>query len=530
MSHSLNVLLVENQSEEIQLICRSLEDSLEQKINWIYAQELSDSLDRLSANGVDLVLMDLAIEQNGNLSAFKQIHQKAQSIPIIVLAETLQQDLALEAIQIGARDYVIKDRFESKQLVHTFRHALKQRRTESRLRETENKFHLLFENSPDAIYVIDLNGLILDVNQAGCDLLGYSEQDLSGRKLEEYFPEEHTEEAKENIQKILKGEIDIFESFSFSANKILIPVEIRGTQLKYEGSDALVLYVRDISQRKAQQVQIQEFNRQLEKRVADRTKDLEEAMQQLKDLDKMKSTFMNIASHELRTPLAAVTGMLNIIQLKMPEEAEGLSNAIQVSINGAERLSKIVERTLKIMQAQNYEESSDMKKELIHPQEIMDHVSDEIKPFLELRSQHLVVDIKDDIPQIPVEIDLIQDTLQNLLMNAIKFTEDDGYLCVSVRMTEDEQDVIFRISDTGTGVKEEDRPHVFREFFSSFDVMHHSSGTYEFESRGIGLGLAFVKKFVEMHKGKVGFETIQEIGSMFYFTLPIKDPDLDSSK
>ena len=95
------------------------------------------------------------------------------------------------------------------------------------------------------------------------------------------------------------------------------------------------------------------------------------------------------------------------------------------------------------------------------------------------------------------------------------------YICATIRKMENEDSVIFRFSDTGIGVSEEDKPYVFNEFFSSFDVMHHSSGNYEFEKRGIGLGLAFVKRFIELHKGRVGLETIPGTGSMFYFTLPI---------
>ena len=77
------------------------------------------------------------------------------------------------------------------------------------------------------------------------------------------------------------------------------------------------------------------------------------------------------------------------------------------------------------------------------------------------------------------------------------------------------------VKDTGTGIPEADQPHVFEQFFSSFDTLHHSSGEFEFGRRGIGLGLTIAKEFVELNGGKIWLEHSSDEGSCFCFTLPV---------
>jgi len=109
--------------------------------------------------------------------------------------------------------------------------------------------------------------------------------------------------------------------------------------------------------------------------------------------------------------------------------------------------------------------------------------------------------------------------LTNLLVNAIKFTPDGGTIVV-VAEPEGTERVRFRVMDTGVGISQADRTHLFEPFFTGYDTLHHSSGEYQYCKKGIGLGLCLVKTFVEMHGGSVEVMSMPNSGSTFGFTLP----------
>jgi len=114
----------------------------------------------------------------------------------------------------------------------------------------------------------------------------------------------------------------------------------------------------------------------------------------------------------------------------------------------------------------------------------------------------------------------IRDSLNHLLLNAIKFTPDKGTIMLQARRTPDGRGAAIRVSDTGAGIDPVLQPHLFEPFFAGFDTAHHSSGRYEYKSKGLGLGLSVVKAFVEMHGGTITFETEADRGTTFTITLP----------
>ena len=167
----------------------------------------------------------------------------------------------------------------------------------------------------------------------------------------------------------------------------------------------------------------------MENQVVERTTELKKANDELertnkefRDLDKMKSTFINITSHELRTPLSAITGMLRIIENKIPKDQESLMKALHVAVNGADRLSSIVEKTIKMSQVGEY--SKVTEKAQHDPGKLLQLVVDDVMPFVKLRNLNVVTDIEDDLPEVPMDLTMMREAIEHLLMNAIKFTPD----------------------------------------------------------------------------------------------------------
>ena len=242
--------------------------------------------------------------------------------------------------------------------------------------------------------------------------------------------------------------------------------------------------------------------------------ELQRANQDLKELDRLKSVFIDIASHELRTPVFVISGFARLLARQLPTPSRELRSIME----SADRLGSIVVNMAKLMEEKEWQQV--LAKERISAADLVAKATIQIKPFVEMRHQHLETRIADGLPMLEVEPALIVDAIVNLLTNAVKFTPDNGRITVEAKPAAQEEFVDISVSDTGVGIPAEELPHIFTKFFGTFDTSHHSSGEYEFGRRGIGLGLSVVRKFVEIHGGKVSVKSKVDHGSTFTMSLP----------
>ncbi|HEY5298870.1 MAG TPA: PAS domain S-box protein [Verrucomicrobiae bacterium] len=129
--------------------------------------------------------------------------------------------------------------------------ALERVRAEEQLRESQRRFRDLFENSPDAIFVEDLDGTVLDVNLAGCVLHGLTREQLIGKNsLNDLIPAAHRENARRDFQKLTSGALSLSEGESLTVDGKITPVEVRAGRIEFSGQPALLLHVRDITERR----------------------------------------------------------------------------------------------------------------------------------------------------------------------------------------------------------------------------------------------------------------------------------------
>jgi signal transduction histidine kinase len=243
--------------------------------------------------------------------------------------------------------------------------------------------------------------------------------------------------------------------------------------------------------------------------------------QELRELDRMKSAFIEVTSHELLTPLTAISGMVAYVGSQLPQDAPKLTQAWQVADHAVKRLERLVTRTLDI--AHSGEFGSRLDTVPVSVDDLVASVCEYLAPFVDLRRQTFTTDVADDLPTVLMDPDKIEDVLVNLLMNAVKFTPDGGTIALRVRARQDET-VEFSVRDNGIGISEFDKPHIFDDLFTSFDTLHHSSGEYEFGKRGLGVGLAIAKRFVDMHGGTIHVDSELDKGSTFTFALPVEGP------
>jgi signal transduction histidine kinase len=247
-----------------------------------------------------------------------------------------------------------------------------------------------------------------------------------------------------------------------------------------------------------------------------KNEELERANAELRQANELKEAFIKVASHELRTPL---TILLGLTELALP--TPGLSPTLRGWLThvhkASQRLNRLVNQLIQMLQAGCFERPLERAETdlalLLH-----DAVA-EIRPFVEQRRQELTLDLAPDLGSLAVEANKIHDSLENLLLNAIKFTPDGGKIRVTARRGADGEAVIS-VSDSGPGIAPAHRQHLFKAFFTELNVSRHTSGLYEFGRRGLGLGLSLVKAFVELHGGRVEVASEPLQGATFTIRLP----------
>lgn len=245
---------------------------------------------------------------------------------------------------------------------------------------------------------------------------------------------------------------------------------------------------------------------------------LSTANEELTMLDRVKSVFMEIVSHELNTPIAIVFGYTFLLRKELGNDISPVAAKALAGIDSsAVRLKHISNRIFQMLADDNSGAALDL--EWIDLPKFVDSIHDQIDPFLEKRNQTLQVKISDQSREILADEDKLNDLCLNLLMNAIKFSYDNQTITFEISPTEGDL-VEMRVQDCGVGIPDEEVSQIFDVFFSTFNSGHHSSGQFEFNKRGIGLGLAVAKRFAEMHGGYIEVDTSEGRGSRFSVFLP----------
>jgi len=177
-------------------------------------------------------------------------------------------------------------------------------------------------------------------------------------------------------------------------------------------------------------------------------------------------------------------------------------------------LQYLIDQIVGMLAAQQFDRRPELKPTDLG--QLVRRAIDDVRPFAEVRGQTLRLDLPENPGVIEVDEEKIRDSINHLLLNAIKFTPDGGVITAGANMNGDGE-AIIRVSDTGVGIAPDSVERVFDRFFTEFDVSLHSSGHFEYGKKGLGLGLSVVKAFVEMHGGTV--EVASEIGKGTTFTI-----------
>ena len=255
---------------------------------------------------------------------------------------------------------------------------------------------------------------------------------------------------------------------------------------------------------------LQAANRTLERRVEERTAELQKALERVSELSQLKANFISNISHELRTPLTHIKGYIELlITESLGPVTEEQKHALQVCQQSGGRLETLIEDLIMVSLASRGElsimqESVDIRRIAnLAVKSSMNKASD--------RGVNLHTVIDEDVPFVQADSQKIAWVLHQLIDNGIKFTSSEGGVVVSVKR-EGENLVVVSVTDTGIGIP----PHMLNDIFEPF---HQLDGSSTRRYGGTGLGLSLVRQIVEAHGSMLDVQSVEGHGSTFKFPL-----------
>ncbi len=396
---------------------------------------------------------------------------------------------------------LVKERTEELLLVNQdLQTEVRERKqAEEALRESEQKFRLLFENLPDVFYRIDKQGNFLLFSPSITQFLGYSPEEaltLNARdvfvyqeQLDDFLMFLEANERLENFEVLLKRQDGSYEWGSANARLYKDPT---GDVIGYEG------IIRDFSVRKQAELELLVAHDELQK-----------ANMQLQELNASKDKFFSIISHDLRNQFTTLIGFSEIIDAKIDVYSRNrLKRAIGKLKSSAERLYGLFENLLTWSRLQRG--AMVCQANIIFLFRIVEENMKMIETKAEMKHIFLKNEVSEDCIAY-ADQSMIDTVVRNLLSNALKFTDRGGEIVISSTIRE--QEIELSISDTGCGIDRDAAELLFR-----IDVNYTTKGTAG--ETGTGLGLILCQELVKKNAGQIWVESEVGKGTSFLLTLP----------
>lgn len=371
--------------------------------------------------------------------------------------------------------------------------------SEAKLKESEEKYHQVFEESAAAIILLSMKGVLLDCNTAAEKMFGLGRTRIIGRSIRDFFPQVVIDtvplaSSLRNAAQIRVVEPSEFEFTNMQGSRIW--VRAQAARIKYGNTNVIQFIINDIT----------------EKKHLERI--LEEENIKLKHLDNIRKNFIFTATHELKTPLVSLYGASEfLLEVLPPALDEKIKTMINIIHRGAERLKALVDNLLDVsrmdtgnfkLACQNIDLAEIIKQTLANLTYLVSTAGDEIVLHLE---QPVIVHA-DKIR--------MEQVFTNLLSNAIKNTPKGGR--IEICLVKNGDTAIFSIKDNGVGLNVEE----MGELFKQFGKLERTDLNVAVNIQGSGLGLYISKNIVEMHGGSIWAESAgRNQGAVFHVTLPV---------
>ncbi len=382
------------------------------------------------------------------------------------------------------------------------------------LMESKRRYKQLMQVLPDAVYVFDREK-ILFANQAATKLVGYNEKkDVVGKTLSSFISviPRNEDITIELINKL--WEICSLTSFEYTLLRKVdgetIDIEITTTFINYNGTEAILAVIRDISERK----RVESLRIEAEQNE----KKLEEALK----YDRLKTEFFSNISHELKTPLNIIFSAMQLLDISIMKDdkdanLQRCSKHLKMIKQNAYRLLRLVNNLIDITRIDSGFTKLNLQNTNIV--EVVENITLSTVEYIKSKSRTIVFDTDIEEKIMAFDPDKMERIILNLISNAIKFTRPKDN--IEVRLYNKGERVIISVKDTGIGIPDDKQKIIFERFRQAQNLFNRNH-------EGSGIGLSLVKSLVELHGGTIDVKSKYGEGTEFSIKIPVKLVEEDS--
>ncbi len=443
-------------------------------IDWCYRYD--EALQHICSKGYDLYFVDYRLGAKSGVDLLKEALARNCEEPIILLTGKGNYEVDIEAMQLGAVDYLIKTDLSIEKMERCIRYAMDRTATLKALKANERKYRSIFEKSKDLVFLTDSKLNFLDVNESVINLLGYEKEELQQMNLCDLIDQA---QHKKFVQQTL------------TAKRIINDWEVSVTTKTGEKKDCIL--TATVTTEDDAETVIQGI-------IHDIThlKKAEKATLQAEKLAAAGRLVRTLA-HEVRNPLNNITLSVEQMQQEMTDETSLLF--LDIIQRNSKRISDLISELL------NTSKPTEITLKEYTLQMILDDVISSAIDRLTLKRIKLKVNYPEEMIQVLADKDNLKIALLNIVINAVEAMEErTGELVITLSSQEDM--ATLEIADNGVGISEENISRLFEPFFTQ-------------KRNGMGLGLASTLNILQAHKAGIEVASVVGSGTTFTITFPI---------
>jgi PAS domain S-box-containing protein len=449
------------------------------EIDWCFRYD--EALTRMSGRQYDLYFVDYRLGAKSGMDLLKDALRVGCEEPIILLTGKGNRAVDLEAMQVGAVDYLIKTELNTEKLERCIRYALERAASVKALRANERKYRTIFEKSKDLVFLTDDMLDFKDVNEAGLQLLGFDKEELLQMNLCDLIDQvQH----KKFLSQALQTQSGIEDW------------EVVLTTKTGEKRHCLVTATQELTSYDFGYIQ----------GIIHDITNLRRAEKATLQAEKLAATgrLVRTLAHEVRNPLNNIT--LSVEQLQGEGQDESASLYLNIIQRNSKRISDLISELL------NTSRPTEIVLIETTLQTVVDEVISVAMDRLTLKRIKLHLRYPNEALTILADLEKLKIALLNIVINAIEAMEENtGELTIEVHSREEE--AIVTIQDNGTGISEENISRLFEPYFTQ-------------KRNGMGLGLASTLNIIQSHKGTVDVQSVLGEGTSFRVMFPLVSSEI----